>query len=208
MRRCAADSLALCDTQRRNLAESRYSAARNAGELLGALVASLRVSSLPDIQRNAESLTVAICQLEIDAGERDKAARESKARAESLAASLRECERAEVACNAERESLAARNATQGITIQTYREQRDAEGERANKAEALAASRLAEAVQYRQWEASALELVAKREAERDAALRQLAEYRSLMSALPAGAALAYPAAFALLRAYLADVESDK
>lgn len=39
----------------------------------------------------------------------------------------------------------------------------------------------------------------------AAERQLAEYRSLMAALPLGMARAYPAAFPLLRAYLADAE---
>ena len=38
-------------------------------------------------------------------------------------------------------------------------------------------------------------------------RQLAEYRSLMRELPAGLALRHPGALALLRAYLADVESD-
>lgn len=42
----------------------------------------------------------------------------------------------------------------------------------------------------------------------AAERQLAEYRTLMAALPLGMARAYPAAFPLLRAYLADLESAK
>ena len=42
----------------------------------------------------------------------------------------------------------------------------------------------------------------------AAERQLAEYRALLAALPLGLARAYPAAFPLLRAYLADSESAK
>lgn len=80
----------------------------------------------------------------------------------------------------------------------YRKQRDEQGERATEAEALAASRLAEAVEFR---TSTLGEAGRA----DKAERQLAEYRTLMSALPAGLALAYPVALPLLRAYLADAE---
>lgn len=83
----------------------------------------------------------------------------------------------------------------------YKAQRDKESARAVAAERLAESRLAEAAEFRGKHCDA-------EARAEAAERQLAEYRSLMSALPAGLALRDPGALALLRAYLADAESAK
>lgn len=61
-----------------------------------------------------------------------------------------------------------------------------------------------------WHGKALAYQEQRNAESARAVkaeRQLAEYRSLMAALPAGMAFRYPAALPLLRAYLADTESE-
>lgn len=101
----------------------------------------------------------------------------------------------------ERDSLADRNANQETTIRTL----DSEVKRLRAdletADTVAARLGAEVAEYRrQRDAEGARAVA--------ADRQLAEYRSLMSALPLGMARAYPAAFPLLRAYLADSESDK
>lgn len=126
-------------------------AARIAGRYLESFAESRKPADLAGVFD-------ALRELERQACEKAGEARDATAALHSLQSV--NAANAEARAKAERESAA------------YREQRDPEGARAEKAG-----------------------------------RQLAEYRSLMSALPAGMARAYPAAFPLLRAYLADVESD-
>ncbi len=123
-------------------------------------------------------------------------------------AALRECERAESACNAKLEERTARLrrtetalVESGRDVEQYRTQRDAEGARADKAERLAQSRLEEAADFRLKHMVAADRADKAE-------RQLAEYRAILAGLPFGITRAYPAALPLLRAYIADLESGK
>lgn len=136
---------------RTQLRRSPFAAARIAGRYLESFAESRKPADLAGVFD-------ALRELERQACEKAGEARDATAALHAL--------QSVNAANAEARAKAESD------VAAYREQRDAEGERAAKAE---------------W--------------------RLADYRALLAPLPFGLTRAYPAALPLLRAYLADVESD-
>lgn len=183
-----ASSLAICKGEKASLAAILAARDGNAIRSNSAWRAMATAAVAARDEWHAEA--AAATEGEHKANERANAM-ETRYRAESLRCN--ELSRDLTRIIGERDALQDRNDNQAMTIRTYESQNAA----AVKAAESIVAELDEArASLAEWHGRA-----------EKAESQLAEYRSLMAALPAGMALRYPAALPLLRAYLSDTESE-